>query len=373
MLRGVHRWGLGYLRQRLRVMGAARPRHLVFCVADHFEPFCRTVLPDGSVTGGMDPETAMRRVMDWCRAYKHTVADVRDDDGRRPRHTFFYPWDEYDPKVVDLIGMFCAQGFGEVEVHLHHRADTPEKLRMRLQACCSTYASEHGLLGRHQGNAGFVFVHGNWALCNSRPDGDWCGVAAELAVLRESGCYMDCTFPSAPSATQPAFVNQIYYGGDPKSGYCGHRLLAPVRVGEDALPDGLLMVQGPLGFNWNERRRGGLPRLENGEITQGHPLTKARLRHWRGLHIHVEGKAEWAFVKLHTHGLDAASQEGMTGASARLFHAQMPSWCHELGMQLHYVSARELYNIIKAAEAGKTGSPGDWRDYVYAPPPVLAR
>jgi hypothetical protein len=30
---------------------------------------------------------------------------------------------------------------------------------------------------------------------------------------------------------------------------------------------------------------------------------------------------------------------------------------------LHYVSAREMYNIAKAAEAGKTGDPGRYRDY----------
>lgn len=30
---------------------------------------------------------------------------------------------------------------------------------------------------------------------------------------------------------------------------------------------------------------------------------------------------------------------------------------------LHYVTAREVYNIIKAAEAGKGGDPGAWRDF----------
>lgn len=31
--------------------------------------------------------------------------------------------------------------------------------------------------------------------------------------------------------------------------------------------------------------------------------------------------------------------------------------------QLHYVSAREMYNIAKAAEAGHDGDPGQFRDY----------
>ena len=38
---------------------------------------------------------------------------------------------------------------------------------------------------------------------------------------------------------------------------------------------------------------------------------------------------------------------------------------------LHYVSAREAYNIIKAAEAGKSGDPGAWRDFILPPPPML--
>jgi hypothetical protein len=36
--------------------------------------------------------------------------------------------------------------------------------------------------------------------------------------------------------------------------------------------------------------------------------------------------------------------------------------------KLHYVSAREMYNIVKAAEAGKTGDPGQYRDFVIARP-----
>ena len=35
---------------------------------------------------------------------------------------------------------------------------------------------------------------------------------------------------------------------------------------------------------------------------------------------------------------------------------------------LHYVSSRELYNIVKAAEAGKTGNPNAYRDFVLPPP-----
>ena len=35
---------------------------------------------------------------------------------------------------------------------------------------------------------------------------------------------------------------------------------------------------------------------------------------------------------------------------------------------LHYVSAREMYNIVKAAEQGEQGNPNDYRDFHVAAP-----
>lgn len=36
--------------------------------------------------------------------------------------------------------------------------------------------------------------------------------------------------------------------------------------------------------------------------------------------------------------------------------------------RLHYVTAREAYNIVKAAEDGKAGDPDEYRDYVLPHP-----
>jgi hypothetical protein len=35
---------------------------------------------------------------------------------------------------------------------------------------------------------------------------------------------------------------------------------------------------------------------------------------------------------------------------------------------LHYVTAREMYNIVKAAEDGHAGNPNAYRDYILKPP-----
>jgi hypothetical protein len=373
MLRGLEKWGCGYAWQRMRVLGLPAPRHIIFCVADHFEPFGYQIEPDGKIVGGVRADVATRDVIKWCKQYRQAVAGCRDDDGRLPQHTFFYPWDEYDPKVLDVLSLFCAQGYGEVEVHLHHRNDNAGQLQERLENCCQTYSEQHGLLGQYQAKPGYAFVHGNWCLCNSRPDGDWCGVAQELQVLRATGCYMDCTFPSAPSPTQPSIVNRIYYGQDPVAEGCGHRYLATVAVKKYVPEEGLLMVPGPLGFYWRADRERRRLALENGALTKNHPGSFDRFKHWCRLHIHVQDRPEWIFVKMHTHGLDSASREGVVGETARAFYQNIRSWTHAAGMQLHYVSAREMYNIVKAAEAGETGSPNTWRDYRFSPPPVLSR
>lgn len=380
----MEKWLWGYLAsvgRRRRVTG---PRHVLLCIADHFEPFQRKILADGTVTEGATDADACQAVEDWCADYAACVEGLQDADGFAPRHTLFYPWDEYAPGCLERLAGFCRDGYGEVEMHLHHRHDTPGGLRQKLQDCREAYAGRHGLLGRDEaGDARYAFVHGNWALCNARPDGDWCGVDRELAILRETGCYADFTFPSAPSPTQPRTVNAIYYGRDPRPGERGHRPLK-IRnqksesrnprsaIGDRQSAGGLLMVQGPLGLNWRSRKAGILPRLENGEISAANPATASRLALWQRLQVHVVGRPEWVVVKLHTHGMSARSRRGVIGPAMRRFHQSLATDLRGETV-LHYVSARELYNIIKAAEAGHAGNPGDWRDFELAPPPVARK
>ena len=361
----------GYLRSITRRERADGPRHILLCVADHFEPFDRTINPDGSVSGGVSSAEARELTHDWLRNYRESLANFRDADGCPPRHTFFYAWDEYDVGVLDDLAAFSRDGFGEVEVHLHHRNDTADGLRRKLEECRDTFAEKHGLLGRIADGSGatraaYAFVHGNWCLCDARRDGDWCGVNRELAVLAETGCYADLTFPSAPSETQPRFVNEIVYGRDPEAGERGvqpHRRLVagkPYVPGEGEL----LLIPGPLGLNWQSRKFGLLPRLENAELSGVNPPTAQRLRLWMEIGVHVPGRPEWCVVKLHTHGACPANAAMLTGEPMAQFHRELQCVCtEESGLRLHYVTARELFNIVKAAEAGRSGNPGQYRDF----------
>ena len=144
------------------------------------------------------------------------------------------------------------------------------------------------------------FIHGNWSLCNSRQDGRWCGVNNEIPVLQETGCYADFTLPSAPSDTQTRKVNSIYYAvdcpGKPKS----HDWGVDAEVGK--VSNGLLMVQGPLSLNWQRRKFGLFPRIENSGLFGNYPPSKERVEAWLDTGISIQGVREHVFVKIYTHG-----------------------------------------------------------------------
>jgi hypothetical protein len=311
-------------------------------------------------------------VQRWCSGYRELAGRHRDADGRAPQHTFFYPEEEYTPEHLDALQSLCADGFGEIEVHLHHDNDNEANFRSTITRFCTLLHERHGSLVRdpRSGALRFGFIHGNWCLDNSRPDGRWCGLNNELILLRELGCYADFTLPSAPSDTQTSTINSIYYASDDPARPKSHDRGVPVRVGGQASGD-LLIVQGPLGLNWKQRRAGVLPRIENSDVRGGQPPTPARVDAWIDTGIHVEGRPEWVFVKIHTHGTQERDIETLLGAPVDAMHEYLERAYNDGHRHvLHYVTAREMYNIIKAAEAGKSGNPNDYRDFELPPPPL---
>jgi hypothetical protein len=356
-LRGLDRWLDSYLLDKARRRPPRRGDavHLLLCIGDHYEP----------KLGDAPPATARARVARWCAEYPRQLGGFRDRDGRPPRHTFFYPLEEYEPEYLDALAELCRAGFGEVEVHLHHDGDTPEKLRARLLEFTDRLARRHGLLARDRGTgeAAYAFIHGNWALNNSRPDGRWCGVNDEIAVLRETGCYADFTLPSAPSSTQTRTINRLYYArGDPHRPK-GHDRGVEVGTGP-APPGSLMLIQGPLLLDWRRRKWGLVPRIENGCLQESQPPSLARLELWLRARVQVPSRPDWFFVKLHTHGASEANQRVLLGEPMVRFHEALARRAAEdPSFQYHYATAREMYNLARAAEAGWTGSVAEARDY----------
>jgi hypothetical protein len=357
-------WLGSYLRRR-RPRAVDGPRHVMFCFVDHFEP----------AWGKAGLSIQRQRVDRWCADYRALAAVHRDADGRPPQHTFFYPEEEYLEEHLQKIAMLCAEGYGEIEIHLHHDNDTETNFCATIGRFNELLHERHGVLPRdpRTGQLRFGFIHGNWSLDNSRADGRWCGINNELILLRELGCYADFTLPSAPSDTQTRTINAIYYATDDPLRPKSHNTGEPVRVGGQPSGD-LMIVQGPLGLNWRERRYGLIPRIEAADVRRNCPPTPARVDAWVRTGIHVEGRPEWVFVKVHTHGTQERDMDTLLGAAAHAMHDHLESAYND-GVRhvLHYVTAREMYNIIKAAEAGKSGDPNPWRDFELPPPPHAAR
>jgi hypothetical protein len=354
----------GYLvDEGRRVLARMRPevegaRHLLVAVCDHYEP----------LSNDADDRHGAERVRVWREGYPRLAAPFRDADGRPPRHSFFFPGEEYRPQFLEPLAELAREGLGEVEVHLHHDGDTAATLEAQLRETLSNLSS-HGHLSRdHDGRIRYAFIHGNWALANGRPDGRWCGVDEELPLLHRTGCYADFTFPAAPDPSQPNIVNRIYWPtGDLSAKRC-YESGTRARVGE-VMTDRVLLLQGPLALS---RRPGRLSiRLENAALTANDPASSARAKTWVSRNIHVEGRPEWVFVKLHTHGAPDRQAASLLGEGGRELHRVLTTEYNDgRRWQLHYVTAREMYNIAVAAMEGKTGDPNAFRDHVLPPPPA---
>jgi hypothetical protein len=334
--------------------------HLVLAVADHFEP----AIDPSSGKARVPYVEQERRVAAWCRDYPRQVNEWRDHEGRPFVHTYFCPAEQYDEAFSDRLVEHCRQGWGEIEIHLHHgvgRPDTAQNTRRQLEMFRDVLAHRHGCLSYERGieTPRYAFVHGNFALANSN-GGRGCGVDSEMQILAETGCYADMTLPAAVfHRSQTAKINSLYE--------CAGRLdeRAPQRWGRDlecgrppqVLP---LIVQGPLQLDVRSSRK---LRVENGAINQGCPLSLRRLQLWKRAATTVKGRPDWLFVKLHCHGMNPTQADEVMGPPMQRFLRELVEGAEERGEVLHFVTAREMVNIILAACDGRTGNPGDYRDY----------
>ncbi|MBV9211885.1 MAG: hypothetical protein JOZ52_14685 [Acidobacteria bacterium] len=339
------------------------PQHLIVVVANHFEPSWNEQCAQ------LDWNTQLAKLDRWCEQARAIGEAVRDADGTPFRHTNFYPAEQYHPRLLQRLSELQAEGFGEVEVHLHHgveEPDTEENLRRALVDFRDTLAEEHQCLSREGENAvpKYAFVHGNLALANSA-GGRCCGVDAEMRVLAETGCYADMTLPSAPDQSQVARINALYQCGHDLNEAKPHRSGRSLRVGEKEPPQLPIIFTGPLVFNWNRKVRGlPVPRLDDGALTANQPLDLGRLNRWRGARIHVAGQPQWIFIKLYCHGFFHFDQPSTIGERVRKFWEEAIEHGERTGeFKIHFASAREAFNIALAATDGRTGEPGLYRDY----------
>lgn len=361
MMKSADKWLPGYLAWWWSK--DSRPvTDLILTVCDHFEPFHDT-----------DKAGALKRMLRWQSALPVVNAGQQDSDGHLPKHTFFYPIEQYDQDVVGELERLARSTDNEVEIHLHHEGESANHLSEVVLQGVEKFKS-HGFLGADtNGQHRFAFIHGNWALDDANLNGKGCGTRGELALLRKAGCYVDLTMPSAPHPTQCRMVNRAYYALSTMHGRSHDRGI-PVSQKRTSLRDDmehLLIVQGPLGIDIGNRKWHVIPRIENGDLTNNNPPSIRRAKNWLDLAPRVEHQPNWCFIKLHTHGALERNQKVLITQEARQYHESLRSWAEQSGVRLHYASARELINILHAAEDGKSGDAGLWRDYLYKRPDFL--
>lgn len=331
--RYTHRWILGAVASRFRRMAEPPPTDVWLAITDHFEPLWKNP----------DQATARARVALWRRRWPEIAARHRDARSRPPVYSFFYPQEEYRKELLEPLAEMTREGIGDVDIHIHHDGEGEARFVQKMQGFLDALSGNHGLLRQHEGRTVFGFIHGNWALDNSRPDGRWCGLNNEISLLRDLGCYADFTMPAAGHPCQAGPVNAIYRVTDDPSHPCSYARGVRVRKGLGAVGD-LTLITGPLGFDFRSSRR-LLPRIESGELAGYMMPSRARVKLWLRLAPRIGGHV---FVKLFGHGAqERNSGPLLQGGLDRLFE-DLAAECAERRVRLHYVSAWDMFKAVEA-------------------------
>ena len=333
LLRNAQIWMPGYLSNRLRGNAGKGPVKRVWVsICDHYEPFWQN----------KDEGKARDRVAAWRRLWPEIAKRNPDSRGCPAKYSFFYPEEEYRAPLIDQLVEMTRLGTGDVEVHIHHDGEGKQNFIDRISGYVEVLNQKHGLLRKRAGKTIFGFIHGHWALDNSRPDGRCCGLNNEISILRDLGCYADYGMPSGGSATQARMVNQIYWCTDdpekPKSYDTG----VPVSPGNFGSGD-LLIIPGPFGLRWRERL---LPRIETGELAGYDLPSPYRIRRWLSLAPQI---GEDLFIKLYTHGCQERNYGPLLEGGFDQAFQYLSAECKRRGYELRYASAWEMYQAVRIA------------------------
>lgn len=328
--------------------------HIMFTIVDHWEP-------------GDGPD-ALRRARLWSENYRTTARKHRDANNYSPQHTWFCAY--LDPPSLREIARATFDGLGEMEVHIHHGSDNDDSVdnTAEMSATLDRFTRTLAQFGacwtsEKIPTTRFGFIHGMWALDNSRlveNHRQYCGVNREIDLLIKKGCYADFTFPAWGAMNPPVFGDFLLTrdSDEPKSYEKRENVRLLSVKGEPPRSDELLLFQGP---------------PANTNIDHEDLPTLDRFQEWVTKRVSVSGQPYWIFVKCFTHGSQTfdhpAGVSALTGQVADEFFSEIESAYNDgRYRQLHYVNAREAYNIALAAADGKSGDPHLYRNYKIPPP-----
>ncbi|MCF6177921.1 MAG: hypothetical protein L3J63_00835, partial [Geopsychrobacter sp.] len=72
-----------------------RPKHVYFCICDHFEPYWDKA----------DNRTAQKRINTWVNEWPKIADKYRDSDGEMLKYSFFYPEEVYKKVDLDAVAL----------------------------------------------------------------------------------------------------------------------------------------------------------------------------------------------------------------------------------------------------------------------------
>jgi hypothetical protein len=280
-----------------------------------------------------------------------------------PKHTIFLSPDALPPAGEDAsLVAYCRATGSEIELQaVTASGGSAEALKSFTEA--RNQLHERSLLSHDGAGAACFAVHRSSARTQSS--------APHPQGLREAGCYAEFAAPALRSREETLPLPRIYYrSGDalPRS-----RRVRSDRDARGPSDEELLTIEQPLSLDWTRRRMGLLPALERGWISEDEPLSPQRLRLWIDCKISLEGRPNWLFLALPLQPSAGHRAAPRKGNRLREFQEMIAAAAEtDRTVRFHYVTARELVNIIHAAEAGHSGDPSQFRDFRYHKAPTLS-
>ncbi len=313
-----------------------QPRDLLVCVV------CE--LPQD----GMSEQ--IEQVMDsMTRIAKNHV----DYTGRNFRFTFACPVYNWNESEMTRLKDWCATDLGEIELLMPSDYPGTDSLRWLLEKTVL-----------FPGRSRFAIIRQAGQPSNSRTRRD---TKAELILLRDFGCYADLSFPDPASSLQPLRINSITSVSHQADSDNPYDDAIPIKSGTVSFGD-LFVIDGPTIIDWANWNDLFSPTVDFGRLSYNSPPDTARIDRWIRANVHVDGQPNWVFVKL------ILSDDFLTDSSLNLLNSyDQVLDCLERRFvdgdefRLHYVTAHEMYNIARAAEAGKIGSAANYVDYKLTP------
>ncbi len=339
-----------------RYSNAGRTEHMVFLMCDHWEPG--------------QGDRALQIADKWLANLEEVATRHTDSGGRPFQYSWFYPIDNFDDRVIERVAETARRGFGEIEVHWHHNHPGGKGFREDLAKALPRFTRVGALIAAPDATPRFAFIHGNWTLDNSGA-ARFCGVDDEISALLEAGCYADFTFPALGTAAQPSRINRILFARDTPAPKSYEENASEAQVGQTGT--GLMMIQGPMGLDFRNplilMEYGALDDAEGTDLSGrlSRPATAAdyfkphRVHLWNQIGSRVAGRPNVVFVKIHAHGVQ--HRKLIFGGELNAMLTAVANYCNEHGIKLHYVTAREAYNLVRALEQDEQAPLAELLDY----------